>query len=172
MKASALLLAACVMPALAHAQAFDVKPGLWEHSVDLKSESGRLEMALELARTQMALLPPAQRQAIEDTLAQQGMKADFVNQTFQNCITEEEAASGEFSFAEDGGCEQTSIENNGATTHIRFVCAQGEGELTLMNGTSYTGKSSMALNFGGLIENATTTHAGRWVGESCDALNP
>ncbi|MDY6984734.1 MAG: DUF3617 domain-containing protein, partial [Pseudomonadota bacterium] len=72
MKASTLLLVASIAPTLAHAQTFDVKPGLWEHSIDLKSESGRLEMALELARTQMALLPPAQRQAIEDTLAQQG----------------------------------------------------------------------------------------------------
>ncbi|MDY6984428.1 MAG: DUF3617 domain-containing protein [Pseudomonadota bacterium] len=172
MKASTLLLVASIAPTLAHAQTFDVKPGLWEHSIDLKSESGRLEMALELARTQMALLPPAQRQAIEDTLAQQGLKADFVNQTFQNCITEEEAASGTFSFAEDGGCEQTRVENNGATTHISFVCAQGEGELTLTNGTNYTGSSSMSLNFGGLIENATATHSGRWVGESCAALHP
>lgn len=165
-------IAACLAPGLVQAQAFDVKPGLWEHSIDLKSESGRLEAALELARTQLALLPPAQRQIIESTLAQQGIKADFVNQTFQNCITEEEAASGTFSFAEDGGCDQTSVQNSGATTHIRFVCAQGEGELTLTNGTSYTGTSSMALDFGGTIEKATATHSGRWVGESCAALQP
>lgn len=172
MKPAAFLLSAAMMPALLHAQDFHVKPGLWEHSIDLKSESGRLEAALELARTQMALLPPAQRQMIEDTLAQQGVRADFVNQTFQNCITEEEAASGEFSFAEDGGCEQTSVQAEGSTTHIRFVCAQGEGELTLTNGTTYTGTSSMTLDMGGVMENATATHSGRWVGESCAALQP
>jgi hypothetical protein len=172
MKASTILLAACLTPTVALAQAFDVKPGLWEHSIDLKSESGRLEVALELARTQLALLPPAQRLAIESTLAQQGIKADFVNQTFQNCITEEEAASSEFSFARDGGCEQTSVQNSGANTHIRFTCAQGEGELTLTNGTTYTGTSSMELNLGGMIEKATATHSGRWVGGSCAALQP
>lgn len=172
MKPAAVLLVALATPAFVHAQAFDVKPGLWEHTIDLKSESGRLEVALELARTQMALLPPAQRQSIEDTLAQQGLKADFVNQTFQNCITEEEAASGTFSFAEDGGCEQTSVETRGATTHISFVCAQGQGELDLTGGSTYTGTSSMSLNFGGLIENATATHSGRWIGESCAALHP
>lgn len=172
MKSSVLLLVALALPTLSHAQAFDVKPGLWEHSIDLKSESGRLEVALELARTQMQLLPPAQRKAVEDTLARQGIKADFVNQTFQNCITEEEAASGTFQFAEDGGCAQTSVRNEGAATHISFTCAQGQGELTLTNGTAYTGSSSMELNFAGVPEKATATHSGRWVGESCTALAP
>ena len=172
MKSPALLFAALALPLPGSAQTFDVKPGLWEHSIDLKSASGRLEIALELARTQMQLLPPAQRQAVEDTLARQGIKADFVNQTFRNCITEEEAASGTFSFAEDGGCEQTEVRAEGATTHISFVCAQGQGQLELTNGSAYTGTSSMTLNFGGLLESATATHSGRWVGASCDALNP
>jgi len=172
MKAPALLFAAFVLPAIASAQTFDVKPGLWEHSLNLKSESGRLEVALELARTQMQLLPPAQRKVVEDTLAQQGIKADFVNQTFQNCITAEEAATGVFKFAEDGGCEQTSVRNEGTTSHISFTCAQGQGELTLTNGSAYTGSSTMQLNFAGVVEKATATHSGRWLGESCAALNP
>ena len=172
MKFPARILALLALPALGHAQAFDVKPGLWEHSIDLRSESGRLEVALELARTQMQLLPPAQRQVVEDMLRKQGLKADFVNQTFQNCISAEEAATGVFRFAEDGGCEQTSVRNEGNTAHIAFTCAQGEGELTLTDGTAYTGRSSMQLNFGGVIENATATHSGRWLGESCAALNP
>jgi hypothetical protein len=179
MKAPAILLSVFVLApvsglasAAAHAQAFEVKPGLWEHSIDLKSASGRIELALEIARTQMQLLPPAQRKAIEDTLAQQGLKADFVNQTFQNCITEEEATSGEFSFAEDGGCEQTDVRNEGTTTHISFVCAQGQGELQLIDGSAYTGSSSMTLNFAGVLEDATATHSGRWLGASCAALAP
>jgi hypothetical protein len=172
MKATALLFTTLAFPVFSHAQAFDVKPGLWEHSIDLKSESGRLEIALELARSQMQLLPPEQRKVVEDTLAQQGIKADFVNQTFQNCITIEEAGSGVFQFAEAGGCEQTSVHTEGSLTDISFTCAQGQGELTLINGTTYTGSSSMQLNFGGIIENATATHSGRWVGESCAALNP
>ena len=172
MKVPVFFFAAFALPALGHAQAFEVKPGLWEHSIDLKSESGRLEIALELARTQMQLLPPAQRKVVEDTLAQQGIKADFVNQTFQNCITDEEAASGIFEFAEDGGCEQTSVHTEGALTDISFTCAQGAGELTLINGTAYTGNSTMQLNFANVVENATATHTGRWIGESCAALNP
>ncbi|MEY4641762.1 MAG: hypothetical protein RLZZ227_1756 [Pseudomonadota bacterium] len=170
-KASICLLSALtLLPLTSFAQVLDVKPGLWEHSIDLTSESGRLEIALEIARTQMELLPPAQRQAVEDTLVRQGIKADFINQTFQNCISEEEAASGKFRFADDGGCEQTSVTQDGGTTHISFVCDQGQGQLDLTNGTAYAGASSMALNFGGVIENATATHSGRWLGASCAAL--
>ncbi len=173
MKTSAFVLATLAFqPLTVFAQAFEIKPGLWEHSIDLQSESGRIEIALEIARTQMALLPPAQRQLVENTLAQQGIKADFVNQTFQNCITEEEAKSGVFQFAEDGGCEQTSVEKAGALTYISFVCAQGQGELALDSGTSYRGSSGMGLNFAGVIENATATHSGRWIGPSCAALTP
>ncbi len=170
---STFLLAALVVQApTALAQAFEVKAGLWEHSLDLTSESGRLEIALELARSQMALLPPAQRQIVENTLAQQGIKADFINQTFQNCITAEEATSGVFQFAEDGGCEQTSVDKDGALTYISFVCEQGHGELALEDGASYVGSSSMTLNFAGVLENATATHSGRWIGASCAALAP
>src|SRR5690606_37019905 len=50
------------LSAASAAQVLTVKPGLWEHKVELKSESGQLEKALDLARGQMALLPPAQRQ--------------------------------------------------------------------------------------------------------------
>ncbi|MBF6632138.1 MAG: DUF3617 domain-containing protein, partial [Comamonas sp.] len=156
MKASFLFAATLLLtPALGSAQVLSVKPGLWEHSVDLKSESGRLEMALEMARTQMALLPPAQRQMMENMLAQQGVKFDIVNQRFQNCITEEEAATGQFTFAEEGGCRETSIRNEGSTTHVSFVCSQGQGQLVLQDGASYTGQSSMTLNFNGLTESAT-----------------
>lgn len=173
MKSTNFLFVTVLSPLLcctAFSQEIPVKPGLWEHHMDITSESGRIEAALELARTQMALLPPAQRKMVEDTIRQQGLKVDFANQVFQNCITEEEARTGMFSFAQDGGCQQTNIKNEGATTHIDFICAQGQGELTLENGVEYTGTSSMTLNFAGVVENATATHSGRWLGASCAAI--
>ena len=170
MKSSLFLLAALLLPAAGSAQVLSVKPGLWEHSLDLKSESGRLEQALDMARAQMALLPPAQREMMEGMLARQGIRFDIVNQSFQNCISEEEAASGQFTFAEEGGCDQTSVREEGSSTHISFVCAQGEGELVLRNGSEYTGRSSMALDFNGTIENVTASHSGRWLGASCAAV--
>jgi hypothetical protein len=170
MRLSRSLFIAALFPSLGFAQQISVRPGLWEHQMQLKSESGRIELALELARTQMALLPPEQRQQIEAVIAAQGLKVDWVNQRFQNCVTEQEAASGVFRFAEEGGCTIQSAEPKGIATHIEFTCAQGQGSLDLADGMEYTGQSSMTLNFNGLIEHATATHTGRWLGASCAAI--
>lgn len=158
------------LSSIAVAQEFTVKPGLWEHQMDLKSESGRLEQALETARAQIALLPPAQRQMMESMMTNQGIRFDLVNQSFQNCISEEEAASGQFTFAEEGGCTKTSVRAEGDATHVSFVCERGEGELVLRDGAEYTGQSRMSLDFNGQVENVTATHNGRWLGASCAAL--
>ena len=171
MKTAILLAAATLLSTVGQAQDLNVRPGLWEHSLDLKSESGRLEQALDMARAQLALLPPQQRQMMENMMARQGIKFDLVNQSFQNCISEEEAASGEFTFAEEGGCEHTAVSEDGSATRISFVCAQGQGELVLENGSEYTGQSSMELEFNGTVENVTASHSGRWLGASCAALN-
>lgn len=151
-------------------QALVVKPGLWEHSVNMQSESGRLEQALQMAMAQMALMPPEQRQMIENMLAQQGVKMDFANQTFQNCITEEEAAAGQFNWQEDAECQQTAVSNVGGETHVSFVCGQGEGELVLQNDSQYTGNSRMRLDFNGNTELVTVSHNGKWIGGSCGTL--
>lgn len=164
---TALLL---VASASGFAQSLVVKPGLWEHSVNMTSESGRLEQALQMARAQMALMPPEQRQMIENMLAQQGVKMDFANQTFQNCISEEEAANGEFNWQQDAQCEQSTVSNVGGETHVKFVCGQGEGELVMQNDSQYTGNSRMTLDFNGNTELVTVAHSGKWVGGNCGAL--
>jgi len=170
-KTSACIFTACLLlPTAAFTQQLSVKAGLWEHRMELKSDSGRLELALETVRAQMAQLPPAQRQMMEGMLTQQGIKLDIANQTFQNCVTEEEAAAGEFKFAEEGGCTYTSIRNEGTTSYVSYVCAQGQGDLAMHNGSDYTGNSTMTLDFNGTTENVSATHSGSWLGASCPAF--
>jgi hypothetical protein len=161
---------AALLPNVSFAQPLAVKPGLWEHQIQLKSDSGRIEIALELARTQMALLPPQQRQQIEAMIAAQGLKVDWTNQRFQNCVTEAEAKSGHFRFADEGGCTINSAKPKGNTTHIEFTCTQGQGSLDLVNGAEYTGQSSMTLNLSGFVEHVTATHSGHWVAANCAAI--
>lgn len=166
---SLFCLSLLLVPVVVSAQQLSVKPGLWEHSVDLSSESGRIEAALELARRQMSLLPEGQRKRIEEMLQRQGVQFDLINQSFQNCVTEEEAATGEFDFVAEGGCELTRVREEGTETHVSFECAEGQGDLVLQDGSAYTGTSSMTLEFGGITEQATASHRGRWVGDSCAA---
>jgi hypothetical protein len=165
-----LLLTLSLLPAVCFAQTMPVKPGLWEHSVELKSESGKLENMLETARAQIALMPPAQRQMMENMMAQQGLKLDLANQSFQNCITEEDASDGEFAFSEDSGCEKSDSRSDGSTTHISFVCKQGQGELAFKDGSEYSGTSTMTMKLDGADERVTSTHMGRWLGASCAGL--
>jgi hypothetical protein len=93
-----------------------------------------------------------------------------MNQSFQNCVTEAEAKSGNFSFAKEGGCTINRAEPHGIATHIEFTCAQGQGSLELADGMEYTGQSTMTLNFNGFSEHVSATHTGRWLGASCAAL--
>jgi hypothetical protein len=164
------LLLAALTPGAAGAQTLSVRPGLWEHQIQLHSESGRVELALELARTQMALLPPGQRRAIEGVIAAQGLQVDWVNQRFQNCVTEAEAASNDFRFAQAGGCTIGNIQTQGNISHVEFTCAQGQGSLDLIDGQEYIGQSTMTLNLGGFVEQASAIHSGRWLGPSCGAV--
>ena len=166
-----LFLSLLVPVQLVFAQTLSVEPGRWQHNIDLSSESGRLETALDLARMQMALLPQSQQQRIKNMLQRQGIQFDLVNQSFENCVTEEEASTGDFEFMQQGGCELTGVNEVGQDTQIRFACAQGQGQgqLILRDGRSYTGTSSMTLEFGGITEEATASHSGHWVGGSCAA---
>src|SRR5690606_11414730 len=75
------------MGSAASAQSLSIKPGLWEHTMAMKSETGQLEQALEQARQMLATMPAEQRAMMENMLKSQGIDFDFANQSFQNCVT-------------------------------------------------------------------------------------
>src|SRR5688572_24317009 len=75
-----------ILPGYALAQSLSIKPGLWEHTMTMKSETGQLEQALEQARQMLAAMPEAQRAMMENMMAEQGINFDFANQSFQNCV--------------------------------------------------------------------------------------
>ena len=166
----ALTTALLLLPTVCFAQGLSLKPGLWEHQVQMKSESGTIEIMLESARAQMAAMPAAQRQMMENMMAQQGLKMDFANQTFQNCISEEDASSVKMNFSKDSGCTQSNIRNEGATTRVSFVCAQTQGEMAFKDGAEYTGNSNTIMTIQGKEELMTATHNGHWVSASCDGI--
>jgi len=159
-----------LLPLACAGQALSISPGLWEHDLELHSASGRIEQALAIARAQLELLPPQQRQMLEGMLTQQGVRFDLTNQRLQSCITAEEASSGVFVLAGEGGCTQSGVSNTGAGSRISYVCPQGEGEVVFRDSTTYTGRSSMSMDFNGMAENISVIHNGRWLGASCAAL--
>ena len=73
-RALAVVLSATVLGpglwATAHAQTQKLRPGLWENSVTMKSQSGQLEAAMAQMQKSMASLTPAQRKQMEQAMAQ------------------------------------------------------------------------------------------------------
>ncbi len=150
------------------AEPLDIKPGLWEHQMTMKSESGQLEQQLEMVRQQMKALPPAQKKMMEDMLAKQGLSLDFGNQTLRNCLTEEEVARGEFEWAKNTSCEHNVV-TRGEQTRIEFTCPEdnAQGEMVLEGDSAYTGQSTALVDVGGTPEKISITHNGHWVSADC-----
>lgn len=152
----------------AQADDLDIKPGLWEHQMSMKSESGQLEQQLEMARQQMESMPAAQKKMMEDMFAKQGISLDFGNQTVRNCVTEEEAARGDLDWSENADCEHDVV-SSGDSTRIKFTCPNdnASGEMVLEGDSAYSGKSTAQVNMGGSPETITITHNGRWISADC-----
>lgn len=154
------------------AQSLSIKPGLWEHTMAMTSETGQLEQALEQARQMLATMPPEQRAMMENMLKGQGIDFDFANQSFQNCVAEEEATLDDFSWTEASGCQQQNISSEGGATRFDFTCDNAEGSILLQSDEAYSGQSSMTMDFDGKAELVTVSHAGKWLGGDCGALVP
>lgn len=146
----------------------EMKPGLWEHKIELSSESGRLERQIEQVKKQLEALPESQREAVEQALAKQGMAVDFANQTYRACVTEAEAERGDFDWSERSDCEHTTVESGGST-RIEFRCPDSgaSGELVFDSDTAYSGRSTMPVEMAGESEEVTVTHSGQRVSADC-----
>ncbi len=164
------LLLFATLPMLGTAQSLAIKPGLWEHTMSMESETGQLEQALEQARQMLAAMPPEQRAMMESMMEGQGINFDFANQSFQNCVAEDEARLDDFSWTEDAGCQQSNVSQEGSATRFDFRCENAEGTILLQSDEEYSGQSSTTMEFDSKAERVTVSHSGKWLGASCEAL--
>ena len=67
-------------------------PGLWEHSVIFKTQSGEMEKAMAEMQKQLAAMPPEQRKQMEQMMAGRGVGIGPKANTYKVCVTKEEAA--------------------------------------------------------------------------------
>jgi hypothetical protein len=157
------------------AVALDMKPGLWEHSFTIRSESGQIEAAMAEMQRQLEQMPPAQRQMMEQMMASQGMSLRPGGSSIRACMTAEEIARGQLPQQE--GCEQQILEQGRDRLRVRFSCAgnpptSGEGEVIFHSPTHYTGKAELETAIEGRTERMTIEQTGKWVGADCGAIKP
>lgn len=149
----------------------DLKPGTWQHSFTMKSESGQMEQAIEEALRQLEQLPESQRRMVEEMMAQQGIDLGLAGSTVEVCISEEDLRQG--ALPQQEGCEQTIEQQDENNFLFEFQCAgdppySGSGTLTRVDREHYTGTAEFETRMGGNPERITMTQEGRWLRDSCD----
>lgn len=151
--------------------AIDIKPGKWQHSFTMKSESGQMEQAIEEAMRQLEQLPESQRRMVEEMMARQGIDLGLAGTTVEVCLTEEDLQQG--SLPQQDGCEQTLTQQDEDNFMFEFQCAgdppySGSGTLTRVNQEHYTGTAEFTTRMAGNSERITINQEGHWIGEECN----
>jgi hypothetical protein len=153
-----------------------MRPGLWEHSFTMKSQSGQMEQAMKDMQQQMASMPPEQRKMMEQMMAQQGMSMGSQGRSVRMCITKEQAERDEVP-QQEGNCTQQVVQRTANTMKVKFSCtgnppATGESEVTFASPTAYTGKSIVNTTVDGKPERMTMDQSGKWLAADCGNIKP
>jgi hypothetical protein len=176
MKLSLVLAAVPLALAAFSASAQSMKPGLWEHSFTMKSQSGQMERGMAEMQKQLAAMPPEQRKMMEQMMAKNGVGMGTRANTAKVCISPEQAARMDLP-QQDGQCKQDVTQRSGSTMKFKFSCAgqpptSGEGEVTFSSPTSYSSKSVVNTVIEGKPERMTMDQIGKWLAADCGALKP
>ena len=158
----------------AHAQS--QAPGLWEHTVNMKSQDGQMERAMAEMQKQMAAMPPEQRKQMEAAMASRGVKMGANGTTAKVCISKEQAARAAEPHM-NGNCTNSDVQRSGKTVKFKFECtapraSSGEGEWTFVSDKSYTGKVTTTSTIAGKPQQMTIDMGGKWLSADCGDVKP
>lgn len=154
-----------------------MRPGLWEHSVNMKSQSGQMEAAMAEMQKSLASMPPAQRKQMEQMMAAQGVKlGQGGGMSVQVCVTPEMAAQQEVPVQKEGDCTTKVQSRSGNTMKVAFSCknppSSGEGTYVFRGDTGYDMKMLVKTTEGGKPVTTTMEGTGRWLGADCGKVKP
>ena len=109
-----LILAVAPLLVTVHsASAQNMKPGLWEHSFTMKSQSGKMEQGMAELQKQIAAMPPEKRKQMEQMMAQSGVAMGSKVNVVKVCVTPEDAARMDMPKFNDQ-CKQEVIKRSAA----------------------------------------------------------
>lgn len=154
-----------------------MKPGLWEHSFTIKSESGKVEKAMADLKTKMAKMSPDQRKMMEEVMAKQGLGINQHVNSVKVCISKEQAENLEIPQGQNQNCTQEVVNRTAKTIKMKFDCkglsqTSGEGEFTLTSPTAYTGKSVINTTVNQKTDRMDMNQKGKWLSANCGEIKP
>lgn len=172
------LFAACALAGPASAQTQKMRPGLWEHSVTMKSQSGAMETAMAQMQKSLASMPSAQRKEMEKMLGQQGIGLGAGGTSVKVCVTPEEANVDRIPAQE--GCSQKVQRTGPNVLTMAFRCkgedgsppTSGEGTITFASPQAYSGNFKITTQTQGKPEQIDMAQSGQWLSADCGAIKP
>ena len=172
---SAAAACAAVSVVSASAQTHKMRPGLWEHSHTMTSQSGQIEQATAQMQKQLAALPPEQRKMMEQMMQKQGVSMGPKGTSVKVCVTQADADRDQL--PADSGCTWQVTQRSANAMKTKFTCvgpppSSGEGEFTFLSPTAYTGKAVMQMVVDGKPERMNLEHSGRWLSADCGTIKP
>jgi hypothetical protein len=171
----ALAIALSAASVAAQAQS-SLKPGLWEQSGTLKSQSGQIEQAMAQAEAQIARLPAAQRRQIEAMMKERGVSIGNGTTTVRMCLTAQDIERGNIP-VQTGECTQKVLSRDDTTLNVSFTCqtnppSSGVGEVRLLSPTSTLATATVDTLVNDKPERIDTTQKGTWLGDDCGDVKP
>ena len=157
-----------------------VSPGLWEQRFALKSGSAEVTAAMAQMQQQLAAMPPAQRQQMEQMLAAQGISLPSAGGggpgvQLRFCLTPEQAAKNELPPPDDR-CTHSITERTPTLLRMRIECpadkTRGEGEFRFESPRAYAGRFKVQREDAGKQQTLEMELQARWVGDDCGNLKP
>lgn len=154
-----------------------MKPGLWEHSFTIKSESGKIEKAMADLKIKMAKMSADQRKMMEEVMAKQGLAVNQQLNSMKICISKEQAENLEIPQGQHQNCTQEVISRTKNSVKMKFNCTglaetEGVGEFTLTSPTAYTGKSVINSTVNHKTERMDMKQKGKWLSSNCGEIKP
>jgi hypothetical protein len=159
-------------------RAQNLKPGLWEINNKMGG-SAQMDQAMAQMQQQLAGMPPAQRQQMEEMMARQGVSLGAGaggGLSVKVCMTREMAERNEMPQSQQGDCKSTASPRVGNTQKISYVCTQppssGEGQITYTSNEAYAMKMVTISSVKGKPEKMTLDGTGKWLKADCGAVKP
>lgn len=149
-----------------------MKPGLWEHSFVIKSDSGNVEKALADMKKKLASMPPEQRKMMEEIMATKGLGISGKGNNVIVCISKAQAENLEIPQNPGQKCKTEVLERTDTHVKMKFTCTggsetSGSGEFTLTSPTSYTGTAVVNTKVKGVQERMDIDQKGKWLSVNC-----
>lgn len=156
---------------LISAQADAIRPGLWEYTSNIKTQSGEMEKSMRQMEQQMASIPPEQRKMMESMMAAQGVSIAPKANTIRVCVSPQDAKLGMVP-PTDGTCKQQILRRSGNSIWFKFECtgehrSSGEGEYTFTGNKAYKGKMKVKTQSNGKSETIDMVQSGKWISDKC-----